>query len=162
MKRIMVKGICLFTVFLLNIGPVDHSYAQEKINSKQSGEGRMKQELEKLQGTWNVVSLEIEGMKMEEPAFKGAKIVVKDDTFTTTSMGAVYKGTLSADSAKTPKTLDLSFTEGPERGNTSLAIYELEGDTWKLCLTVSGNGRPKEFVTTPGSGHALESLKLEK
>lgn len=122
----------------------------------------MKEELEKLQGTWNVVSLEIEGMKMEEAAFKGAKIVVKGDIFTTTSMGVVYKGILSVNSAKSPQTLDLLFTEGPEKVNTSLAIYELEGDTWKLCLTVSGNNRPKEFVTKPGSGHALETLKLEK
>jgi len=122
----------------------------------------MDEELEKLQGTWNMVSLEIEGMKMAEPAFKGAKIVVKGDAFTTTSMGAVYKGTLSVNGAKTPKTLDLAFLEGPEKGNTSLAIYQLEDDTWKICLTIRGNDRPKEFVTKPGSGHALETLKLEK
>ena len=122
----------------------------------------MKGEIEKLQGTWNVVSLEIEGAKMEEPAFKGAKIVVKGEAFTTISMGATYKGTLKVDVTRTPKTLDLSFTEGPEKGSISLAIYELEADTWKICLTIAGNDRPKEFVTKAGSGHALETLRLEK
>src|SRR5262249_19330087 len=35
---------------------------------------------------------------------------------------------------------------------------ELAGDTWKICFTLTGKHRPKEFVTTPGSGLALETL----
>jgi RNA polymerase sigma factor (sigma-70 family) len=125
-------------------------------------EAKMKAELKKLQGTWNMVALEIENAKMAANAFKGSKIVVKDDTFTTISMGANYKGTLKIDITSTPKTIDMMFTEGPEKGNTSLGIYELDGDTWKICLTLGGNkARPKEFVTKPGSSHALETLKRE-
>jgi uncharacterized protein (TIGR03067 family) len=55
----------------------------------------------------------------------------------------------------------LQFTEGPEKGNTSLGIYELDGDTWKLCFTVTGKERPKTFGTLAGSGLALEILKRE-
>jgi len=122
----------------------------------------MKSDLEKLQGAWSVSTLEIDGRKMAENIFAGSKIVLNGRKFTTISMGATYKGTFKIDAASTPKTLDLNFTEGPEKGNTSLGIYELDGATWKICLTVSSKVRPKEFATRAGSGHALETLKRDK
>jgi len=84
---------------------------------------------------------------------------VQGNTFTTISMGATYGGTLAIDAAKLPKTLDLSFKSGPEKGNNSFAIFELDGDTWKLCTTVTGKTRPAAFSAKPGSGHAHEVLR---
>jgi uncharacterized protein (TIGR03067 family) len=118
----------------------------------------MDDELEKLQGTWNMVSLEIEGTKMGPHVFKGSKIVVKGNQFDTISMGATYMGTVSVDPASTPKRLDVIFTDGPHQGHSALAIYELDKDTWKLCLGFAGNKRPEAFDTTAGCGHALEVL----
>jgi RNA polymerase sigma factor (sigma-70 family) len=122
---------------------------------------KMKTDVEKLQGTWNIVTLEVDGAKMEANLFKGAKIVMKGDAFTTFSMGAEYKGTFKIDATKKPKQIDLMFTEGPEKGNTSLGIYELDGDIMKICLTIAKKDRPTEFATKPGSGLALETLKRE-
>src|SRR5262249_7687333 len=124
-----------------------------------ASERGMKKAIEKLQGTWEVVSLEIEGRPMGESGFRGSRIVVKGDTFATCSMGATYRGTLRVDAAKKPGALDLLFEEGPEKGNRSLGIFELDGDTWKICLTVHGDTRPRAFETRPGSGLALETLK---
>jgi uncharacterized protein (TIGR03067 family) len=123
---------------------------------------KVKAEVEKLQGTWNVVALETADMKMPENAVKGSKIVVKKDMFITISMGATYKGTFKIDVSGTPKTLDLTFTEGPEKGKTNLGIYELDGETWKICLNVTGKDRPKEFIAKAGSGFVLETLRREK
>ncbi len=119
----------------------------------------MKPELARLQGTWKIVALELEGRSMPESGFTESSIVIQGNRFTTISMGATYGGTLKVDDARSPKTLDLSFKAGPEKGNTSLAIYELDGDTFKLCLTVTGKTRPTAFATKPGSGHAFEVLK---
>lgn len=121
----------------------------------------MKAEIADLQGTWEIVALEVEGKTLGESGFQGSRIVVKGNTFTTISMGSTYGGTLAVDAAKTPKTLDLRFKAGPEKGNTSLAIYELDGDTWTLCLTITGKTRPTAFATNAGSGHALETLKRQ-
>ena len=41
------------------------------------------------------------------------------------------------DPRKKPKTINMKFTDGPEKGNTSLGIYDLEGDDFKLCLTIT-------------------------
>jgi uncharacterized protein (TIGR03067 family) len=53
------------------------------------------------------------------------------------------------------------FTSGPEKGKICLAIFEIDGDSWKLCLTESDVERPIAFVTAPGSGHALQALQRE-
>ncbi len=74
-------------------------------------------------------------------------------------MGAAYEGTVVVGETGSPKSFDLRFEEGPEKGNTSLGIYELTGDTWKICLTTRGDQRPKEFAAPPGTGIALETLQ---
>ena len=55
--------------------------------------------------------------------------------------------------------IDIEFVEGPEAGNTCYGIYELNGDRMTLCLGLAGASRPAGFVTTRGSGHALETLR---
>jgi uncharacterized protein (TIGR03067 family) len=52
----------------------------------------MKEELEHLQGAWNIVALEMDGVAQKESAFRGAQIVVKGSAFTTVAMGATYSG----------------------------------------------------------------------
>jgi hypothetical protein len=43
-----------------------------------------------------------------------------------------------------------------------LGIYELDGDTWKICLGLAGMSRSTDFVTTPGSKHPLETLRRRR
>ena len=116
----------------------------------------MRQDLDGLQGTWNIVSLEMDGQKTPGA---GARIVVRGDRFTTIGMGATYEGTVALHQTTAPKSFDLHFEEGPENGNTSLGIYELDSDRWKICLTTRGSERPREFTAPPGTGIALEILQ---
>ncbi len=109
-----------------------------------------------LEGTWNIVSLEMDGRRY--PA-TGARIVIEGSRFTSVNMGAEYSGTVMVDESASPRTFDLLFETGPEKGNRSLGIYELDGDTWKICLGLTGKKRPARFVSAPGLGHALEILK---
>jgi uncharacterized protein (TIGR03067 family) len=115
----------------------------------------VKPDRELLQGTWAVATLEINGRAM----VAGSQIILKGDAFTTRSMGAEYEGTFRLDEAKSPKTIDMTFTKGPEKGNTALGIYKLDGDVWTICLTITAKVRPTKFETAQGSGLALESLK---
>ena len=115
-----------------------------------------------LEGTWYVVALEVDGQPMPAGMLGAARIVVEGDRFQSLGMGAVYEGKMKLDPSANPKTFDLTFTAGPEKGNTALGIYELESDDWKLCLTTRGGDRPKRFATEPGTGHALETLQRGK
>ena len=122
----------------------------------------MDEELEKLQGEWNVVFLEVDGLTPAWNVFAGAKIVVQGEQFTSLGMGATYEGTLELDTSREPKALRMKFTSGPEKGNTNAGIYELDGDRWRICLALTGGPPPTEFATAPGSGRALETLNREK
>ena len=119
----------------------------------------MKGDLKKLQGTWLMLTLEMEGQKYPTG---GSKIVIRGDRFVSLNMGAEYEGGVTLDEAQTPKTFDLHFEKGPEQGNKSLGIYELDGDTWKICLGLAGKRRPTKFAAEKGTGHALEFLQREK
>ena len=119
-------------------------------------------EYAKLEGTWHVLSLEVDGMKIPKETIKESKLIIKGKEFTMKEKVATYKGTFSIDPSKKPKTIDIKFTEGPENGNTSLGIYELDGDDLKLCLSVTTKERPTEFSAKPKSGHGFEVLKREK
>jgi uncharacterized protein (TIGR03067 family) len=57
--------------------------------------------------------------------------------------------------------IDIEFVEGPEAGNWTYGLSELDldKDALTFCLGLVGSSRPTAFVTSPGSGHALERLK---
>jgi len=121
----------------------------------------MTNDLERLQGTWNVTSLESNGQQMPEITFNGATIVITDDHFRSTGMGAIYEGTLELDPTQTPNAFDMLFTAGHAEGVRHPGIYKLAGDTWTLCIATQGSKRPKTFSTKAGSGFALETLQRE-
>lgn len=138
------------------------TYKREKRAAGAATDDAGKKEMEKFQGTWKIVSLELNGMKLPEENYKNARLTVTGDKFAFKDVSAGYAGTMKWDLTKKPKTIDLVFTEGPEKGNTAFGIYEIEGDTYKVCLGLTGKSRPTEFVSKPGSGHALEVFKREK
>ena len=114
-------------------------------------------DLEFLQGAWDLRSSEADGKALEASALKGSQILVKGNAITLVFQGATSRGTFQLDSVPTPRTLDVTFTEGPEKGNKYLGIYELQEDTWRFCRAPSGKGRPAAFAGKAGSGHVLET-----
>src|SRR5579872_3776408 len=114
-------------------------------------------ELQKLQGIWNIVSLEVNGQKTN--AAPGSRVLIEGDRFSSQGMGAEYDGTIEVDPSVTPKALTFHFTGGPEKGNSSLGIYELNGDDLRICITTRGDVRPAAFASPVNSGLALEVLK---
>lgn len=118
-------------------------------------------ELRKLQGDWRISALETDGQAMADAQFQGARLRIKGDTFVSAMPDATYRGKVRMLAARSPKAMDLIFTDGPAAGTTSEAIYRLDGDTWTLCLGLPGVARPTEFKSRPGSGHVLEMLKRD-
>src|SRR5258708_2120986 len=47
-------------------------------------------------------------------------------------------GTVTVDSAKTPKQMDIKATDGPNKGKTILAVYKIDGDTMTVCYELGG------------------------
>lgn len=122
----------------------------------------MSSDLDQLQGTWHVMSIEMDGTRVPSSAIGESQIVVAGNQFTSLAMGATYEGTLELQEKARPKSLDLLFTAGPERGNRNPGIYKLEGTRWTICLATRGTNRPKVFSSKSGTGVALQTLSRTK
>jgi uncharacterized protein (TIGR03067 family) len=118
-----------------------------------------------LKGKWIVVSAIRDGNKLSDEQVNGVTL-----TFDVTGRALVKKGnqllfdgTFKIDPTKKPKTEDATQTsEGENKGKTTLSIYEIEGDTLKICSAEPEKDRPTEFSSMPGSGHFLRVFKREK
>lgn len=98
----------------------------------------MSAELEKLQGSWKVVTLEVEGREVAAGFFGGAKIVVDGEKFSTVGMGADYAGRITVDVVSEPKRFDVLFSDVPHAGLASLGIYELKGISGRFVWGLRG------------------------
>jgi uncharacterized protein (TIGR03067 family) len=110
-----------------------------------------------LQGTWKVASLEKDGQAVPAEKVKDMKFVFKDDTFTLSDGQRTENGTFKLDPTKKPKAMDATHGNAKE---SAPFIYEIDGDTLKLCWRKPGGERPKEFTGKGTDGYMV--LKREK
>ena len=115
-----------------------------------------------LQGTWTPTSAELAGQKFPDETLKTMKLILTAGKYTVKVGNQTDQGTVTFDPAKKPKAMDITGTDGPNKGKTFLAIYELTGDTLKVCYDLSGKARPAEFKTKPDSQLFLVTYQREK
>jgi uncharacterized protein (TIGR03067 family) len=122
-----------------------------------------KKEMEKLQGTWVMVSSERNGEALPDNQIKAFKRTIKGDEFTVArDAETVAKGTFTVDPSKSPKTIDVTITEGDNKDKKMLGIYEIDGDNHKVCYAPFGKDRPKEFSSKGEEGLVLSVWKRDK
>ena len=122
----------------------------------------IRSELKRFEATWRFVSIEVDGMPVPEEAFKQDTLTLKGKQFTSTVQGKTTTGAFKIDPTATPKTIDITSTDGSGKSVTQKGIYELDGDNQKICMSAPGKPRPTEFVSKPDSGRIIEVLKREK
>lgn len=121
-----------------------------------------KDEAKSLDGTWLASAAELAGGEFPDEVRKTIKLVIGDGKYTVTVGTNPDKGTVKLDPSKKPKAMDITGTEGPNKGKTFLAIYEKTDDTLKICYDLSGKARPTEFKTKKGTQLFLVTYKREK
>jgi RNA polymerase sigma-70 factor (ECF subfamily) len=98
----------------------------------------------KLQGTWQAVSGEENGRPFQDTFLTKYKATFTGDKVKLSAIDDSGEGTYTLDPTKKPKTIDITIKENEK----AIGIYEVEGDTLKLCMTEDkdGNERPTEFA----------------
>ncbi|HWX23268.1 MAG TPA: TIGR03067 domain-containing protein [Candidatus Binatia bacterium] len=100
-----------------------------------------------LRGSWTPVEAQLAGQPVPDAVLKSINLKVANGTYLVTVEGGREpdKGTYTLDSAANPKGMTVISTNGPNRGKTFPAIYELKGDTLRVCYDLSGAKRPAAF-----------------
>ncbi len=135
------------------------------------GSGRS--DVKGLQGTWLMVAIEVDGVAKEKelPLDNLVRLTIKDTKYTMTVFGIVGdEGVIEIDDSKKPKAFDMKAAGDDQK--VSLGIYELDGDTLKICFNEPGaKERPTEFqskwnnkcdIRTQSNRLAMMLLKREK
>jgi uncharacterized protein (TIGR03067 family) len=115
-----------------------------------------------LEGTWALTSGELGEAKFPDELVKTIKLVVKDGKYAVTVGKQEDKGTCKLAPDKKPKEMDIIGSDGPNKGKTFLAIYELKGDELKICYDLGGKDRPTEFKAKANTMHFLAVYKRIK
>jgi uncharacterized protein (TIGR03067 family) len=127
------------------------------------GRAAARKDLEQLQGTWMVVSMEREGEAIPQEELKGRSCVYEKDAFTLKSGDQPRRrGLVTLDPSRKLKAINTWDLDGPYTDATVPGIYELSGDTLRLCFSRPGAERPTEFTTKSGSGLILVVYQRKK
>jgi uncharacterized protein (TIGR03067 family) len=113
-----------------------------------------------LDGDWEIASVVRDGK--EQTLDEKPVVTIKGDSLSFKRGDEAHKGTIKADAGQTPKTIDLTPDDGPDKGKTLMGVYELKGDELRLCHGEPGSDRPKELSSKEGSGLTLVTLKRVK
>jgi uncharacterized protein (TIGR03067 family) len=112
----------------------------------------VEKERKKFQGTWTFESVDAGGKMLPADQLKGLTLTFEGDRHTVKKgEDVIQAGTQKLDPSKSPKAIDVTLTEGPNKGAVMLGIYEIDGDTLKVCFDQEGKKRPTEFKSPPGS-----------
>ena len=112
-----------------------------------------------LNGVWNVVSSEIQGAP--DRLYAGHEIRFSENQMVITGPFQQYTMSFTVDSDKKPSHLNIFTEDAGDDPKPSNWIYELDGDTLKLCWNgKDGTIRPEAFETDENSDSVL--LVLER
>jgi uncharacterized protein (TIGR03067 family) len=145
----MTRSLSIALVFVLLLIPCSRSVLAKDAD-------------ESIQGTWLASAAELGGQKYPDEIVKTIQLVVKGDTYLVTVGAGPDRGTLKVDVSAKPKAMDITGTEGPNKGKTIPAIYETNGNTLRICYDLSGKNRPLGFKTETGTQLFLVTYQLEK
>jgi len=155
MRKYAVAALAIVTLFTAIRLQTAYGDGKEKATAK---------DLQAFEGTWKLSSREVDGRKFTDEEIKDN--IATNDGFGKFSVRRggkeIVAGITKLDPSTQPKSMDVILTEGEHKGKTLLGIYEIDGDSFRVCHARPGDKRPTEFSADPGSGRTLIVYKREK
>jgi uncharacterized protein (TIGR03067 family) len=122
-------------------------------SNAESWSGALVDDLKKLQGTWQQIACEVDGVANPPEEYGVQPIVtISGNAFEVRHSDGtvVIKGTFSLDPLRDPKAMDWTDTYGADAGKTFPAIYCFAADTFTFCAADEDRERPRSFHTEAG------------
>jgi len=114
-------------------------------------------------GVWVPTEMKVAGQEAPADQLSAIKLTVGDGKYKVEiNKEGAEEGTYTVDSTKTPARMAITAGDGPNKGKKLLAIFELSGDTMKVCYDTDGKEYPKEFKSTTENKYLLIVYKKQK
>jgi uncharacterized protein (TIGR03067 family) len=118
------------------------------------------QDLAALQGLWEQVGLEVDGIlnPPDELSPPGTLTTFDGNHFAVRTVEGILllEGIFMLDASVTPKAIDYVDSMGLDKGKRLPAIYKLEGDIFTFVAASEGDSRPTIFRT--GQGQTMRTF----
>jgi uncharacterized protein (TIGR03067 family) len=149
------RTLSLFAISLFLITP---TLAEEK---PATPEADARKDLQAMQGTWQMES-HVDAKKTKIDV-KKRKLFIGAELFLTRDGDKMLQaGVIRLVTGKSPRRIDVVVRKGQHEDNTMLGIYEVKGDTLKLCFDPEGEGRPAAFEAKPDTARYVAVYKRVK
>ena len=119
-------------------------------------------DLKAMTGKWKIEKAEAGGKEIESDDLGSVLLTITGERYEVLVKDKTDAGTLKLDETQMPKTIDSRDTEGDDVGKVIKAIYEITGDTMRVCYALDGGERPTEFATKADTALLLITYKREK
>jgi len=106
------------------------------------------------EGVWKPTAAVLGGVRLPDADLKAITLKITGTNYEVTVEGEKEpdKGTRTLDTSTSPKRMTITSTNGPNRGKTFLAIYEMkDAGSLRVCYDLSGTDFPKEFKAPKGT-----------
>lgn len=117
----------------------------------------------RLQGTWDLVSLEQAGEKVADAAVRGRALTIGGQSYMVRQGNAVLQaGVISTPAAGDKRVVNVTILQGQDSGSFLLGIYQLADDTLTLCFDAGGVNRPNDIRSAEGGKQSVAVYKRRK
>ncbi|MBI1831610.1 MAG: TIGR03067 domain-containing protein [Planctomycetes bacterium] len=122
-----------------------------------------KNDLDRMQGTWIMHALEINGKEVGPQQLQNTVLTIKGDAYTTKVKDKEIPGVrLKLDPSKNPKAVDIIKTTPGGGEEVIKGIYTVESDVLKICRGLSADqDRPNQFATWPNTNYFVVTWKKQ-
>jgi uncharacterized protein (TIGR03067 family) len=122
-------------------------------------------DVEAMQGVWKTVEAVLGGETLPQQALEKITLKITGDKYEVTVEDQPHndKGITKLDASAKPKRIEITSTEGANKGKTYLAIYEFTGaDSFKVCYDLSGTAFPTKFESAKDTLLYLVTYERQK
>jgi uncharacterized protein (TIGR03067 family) len=136
----LVKSLCLGSLLIVAL-------------LQTPGEEQAKKDLQKMQGTWTIAAMEVDGINVPPAKLMGSTLVIKGDRYEVQVKDTKTGCTLKLDASKKPCEIDMVFAQPGGADKVHKGIYQFDGDKLVICRGLNANQeRPGQFATWPNTG----------
>lgn len=115
------------------------------------------------EGEWAMVAGIFSGAVMGDSMIQWCRRITRGNvTAVMAGPQVMLKARFTLDRSTRPHAVDYVNLEGAQTGKPQAGIFELAGDTLRVCLAAPGRPRPGDFTSAAGDGRSLTTWRATK